>query len=299
LAGMAGGARGSNRTVQYCMPYAHDILSGSAHAAVTNARATGDYFHELHQWAIGGTALFYWPLGIIPFKDGFYSSTNKQVGGQTVGPETRPDREILMAVLSGAMVGPMDGIGLLNASRVLASCRKDGYILKPDRPLSPPDACFTREKPESCYLYTTYSDVTGLGRVRYVFMNTPETLTPAVAMLPDSAEGHYAVYNWYTRTLSPLTSSGKALDAGYEGHAYAAVYPIVDGSVFLGECDKYVPASALRFPSVTIDADHISAEVAGLSGENVTVCAASTSDWVVRCSTVAFGASETQTVKLL
>jgi hypothetical protein len=169
---------------------------------------------------------------------GFYSSTNKQVGGQTVGPETRPDREILMAVLSGAMVGPMDGIGLLNASRVLASCRKDGYILKPDRPLSPPDACFTREKPESCYLYTTYSDVTGLGRVRYVFMNTPETLTPAVAMLPDSAEGHYAVYNWYTRTLSPLTSSGKALDAGYEGHAYAAVYPIVDGSVFLGECDK-------------------------------------------------------------
>ena len=47
LAGMAEGAGGSNRTVQYCMPYAHDILSGSAHAPVTNARATGDYFHAV------------------------------------------------------------------------------------------------------------------------------------------------------------------------------------------------------------------------------------------------------------
>eukprot|EP00965_Chrysotila_dentata_P216078 6189161-Pleurochrysis_carterae.AAC.2 len=31
------------------------------------------------------------------------------------------------------MVGAMDGIGLLNATRLNASCRPDGYILKPDR----------------------------------------------------------------------------------------------------------------------------------------------------------------------
>ena len=53
--------------------------------------APGDGFH---QWAIGGTSLFYWALGILPFKDGFYSSTHKQVGGQTPGPETSPDREV-------------------------------------------------------------------------------------------------------------------------------------------------------------------------------------------------------------
>ena len=41
-------------------------------------------------------------------------------------------REILMAALSTAMVGPMDGIGLLNVSRLMASCRKDGVVLKPD-----------------------------------------------------------------------------------------------------------------------------------------------------------------------
>ena len=45
LAGMASGASAAGLAVQYCMPYAHDILAGAAHAAVTNARATDDYFH--------------------------------------------------------------------------------------------------------------------------------------------------------------------------------------------------------------------------------------------------------------
>ncbi|KAL1511081.1 hypothetical protein AB1Y20_005904 [Prymnesium parvum] len=299
LAGMASGAASSNRTVQYCMPYAHDILSGAAHAAVTNARATSDYFHAPHQWAIGGTALFYWSLGIIPFKDGFYSSTRRQVGGQTVGPETNPDREILMAVLSGAMVAPMDGIGLLNATRVLASCRADGYVLKPDRPLSPPDVCFTRQAPEDCFVYTTYSDVQGLGRVAYVFMNTPEPLTAALAMLPPSASADHAVYNWYTGTLSPLRASSSVLQPGYEGHSYAVVYPVVEGAIFLGERHKYVTASTLRFTNVSMGARRVSATVVGIQGENVTLCAASTSDWIVRCSVVAFDASGAREVDLL
>ena len=72
------------------------------------------------------SSLFYWALGILPFKDGFYSSSAPQTGGQTVGPEKDPDREALMATLSTAMVGPMDGYGLLNKTRVMATCRADG-----------------------------------------------------------------------------------------------------------------------------------------------------------------------------
>ena len=116
------------------------------------------------QWAVGATALFYWAIGILPFKDGFYSSTNPQVGGQTVGPEKNPgkelsscayankyfiksslfhvDREALMGTLSCAMVGPMDGIELLNATRVMTTCRGDGVVLKPDKPVSTVDSCF-------------------------------------------------------------------------------------------------------------------------------------------------------------
>merc|ERR1740139_1311355 len=102
LKGMAEGAARSGRTVQYCMPYPNEVLSASSLSAVTNARATGDYFHAAHQWAVGQTSLFYWALNILPFKDGFYSSNHKQEGGQTVGPETDPDRETIMATLSAA-----------------------------------------------------------------------------------------------------------------------------------------------------------------------------------------------------
>jgi len=68
LKGMAIGATSSNRSVQYCMPYPNDLLSASSYSAVTNARATGDYFHSKDQWAVGATSLFYWAIGILPFK---------------------------------------------------------------------------------------------------------------------------------------------------------------------------------------------------------------------------------------
>merc|ERR1712241_1538774 len=132
---MAEGAASTKRTVQYCMPYTNMILSATALPAVTNARASEDYAcgsNKCKQWAIGAVSMFYWAIGILPFKDGFYSSTNKQTGGASEGPELNADREALMATLSCAMVGPMDGIELLNASRVMATCRGDGVVLKPD-----------------------------------------------------------------------------------------------------------------------------------------------------------------------
>ena len=49
LSGMAAGAAASKRTVQYCMPYPNQVLAAAAYPAVTNARATGDYFHADNQ----------------------------------------------------------------------------------------------------------------------------------------------------------------------------------------------------------------------------------------------------------
>jgi hypothetical protein len=344
LKGMAEGAASSNRTVQYCMPYAHDIMSAAAYPAVTNARATGDCalkkscagtfcqsilllgcsaetpspppcctpldFHSDDQWAIGGTSLFYWALGILPFKDGFYSSSRKQIGGQTEGPETRPDREILMAVLSTAMVGPMDGINLLNASRVLASCRADGYVLKPDRPVATSDACFTLggverssvsapHDPSSCYIYLTHSDVSGLGRVHYVFSNDGTIpITPAMAHMDPSAAGGYAIYNWYTRELKRMEAGPNAVSGGYEGHSYSIITPSTGGWFFLGEIDKYVPVSTLRFSEVSGAScgTSITAVVVGAAGETVQVCAARTSDLLVECRKLVFTSAGSQDI---
>ena len=63
-----------------------------------------------------------------------------------------------MAVLSGAMVGPMDGIYLLNKTRVMASCRLDGMVLKPEDSIHTIDWCFSQADP-TCYVYNAYSNI--------------------------------------------------------------------------------------------------------------------------------------------
>lgn len=309
LKGMAVGAASSNRSIQYCMPYANQVLSAAAYPAVTNARATGDYFHASEQWAVGGTALFYWAIGILPFKDGFYSSTNKQVGGQTVGPEKQPDREALMATLSCAMVGPMDGIHLLNKTRTMTACRADGYILKPDRPVTTTDSCF-RVAPadaHNCHTFHTYSDVktsAGHQRVHYHFNSPAAPMTAEMVYLKGTED--YVVYNWYSGELSKLAPT-VTLAPGYEGNNYAVVSPVEGGWAFIGEVDKYVPASTLRFPAVAFgsgDGDDVGGEamaaaltvsVAGLAGETVKVCAAKMAGLKLVCQMVKFTADATKT----
>jgi hypothetical protein len=294
LHGMAYGAQSSGRTVQYCMPYPHDVLAAAAFPAVTNARATGDYFHAPNQWAIGATAMFYWAIGIIPFKDGFYSSTNKQIGGQTVGPELNPDREALMATLSGAMVGPMDGINLLNASRTMTACRGDGYILKPDRPLTTVDTCFKAKTP-NCFTYHTHSNIGGIPRVHYIFDNDGTTLTPDMVYLTAADVNNYVVYNWYSGELSRLQATN-TLARGYEGHVYAMVTPIVNGWAFLGEPSKYVSCATLRFQTITASDSSLSVQVQGVRGETVSVCVVDAKNLERMCQNVVFSADGTRVV---
>jgi len=288
LEGMAVGAASSNRTVQYCMPYPNDVLAASSHAAVTNARATGDYFHSTDQWAVGGTSLFYWAIGVLPFKDGFYSSTNKQIGGQTVGPETDPDREALMATLSCAMVGPMDGIYLLNKTRVMTSCRHDGVVLKPDKPVSTTDTCFLSADP-TCKVYHTYSDVPGAGRIHYHFNNENQPMTAAMVYLENSPS-QYVVYNWYSGEVSKLEESN-SVSPGYEGHIYAVVAPVVNGWALIGEIGKYVSASSLRFNGVEYingqgSGNTLRVSATGIAGEQIKVCVVK--DLKLVCKEVSF-----------
>ena len=210
------GRRRVASTVQYYMPYPNDILSGYAHAAVTNAARRATTSRANHQWAVGGTALFYWALGMLRSKDGF-SSTHPQVGGQTVGPETDPDREALMATLSGAMVGPMDGIGLLNVSRTcqLPQGRRDPQA-RPSR--SPRRLVLQGQgRRPGCFVYHTFGGTfmwpwrleekecrvqqlrQGI-RTRYLYIDDgkDDTVTADMLYLSSSSPPPAVLYDWYS-----------------------------------------------------------------------------------------------------
>ena len=213
------------------------------------------------------------------------------MGGQTVGPERNPDREIIFATLSTAMVGPMDGIGLLNKTRTMASCNAAGFVLKPDRPISTADYCFV----QTCQVATTYSDVSGLGKVYYIFNNDGGSIEPG--MIPSSSTP-YAVLNWYDPAAGVAKlAPGMTIAPGYEGHGYAVAAPVMNGWVFVGETSKYVSASTVRFSSVAASGSGITAQVIGVAGETVNVCAASAASMgKLVCVSVKFTAAGTQPV---
>ncbi|KAJ8609762.1 hypothetical protein CTAYLR_010732 [Chrysophaeum taylorii] len=304
LRGMAAGLLfGANLTQQYCMPYAYDVIAAAGFPRVTNARASNDYFHDKHgrqNWQIGATSLFYTALGILPFKDGFYSSNLPQPGGQNAGPELHPDREIIIATLSAAMVAPMDGLGYMNATRIKASCRADGVVMKPDLPLRPPDVCFFSDppdydiKPESCMIYETFTDFFDR-RIHYIYFDNTTWLDETMLDDPNPRETKNLVaYNWYTRQLSALPTR---LTPGYENHSYALVSPFLNGLAFLGQLDKYAPASRARFFNLSSTPNcPLQLTVFGVN-ESVTTCAA-TNNFTLVCETISFSAPRTENLCL-
>jgi hypothetical protein len=137
--GEAGEKVGMN--IQYCMSLPRHILTALEIPRVTHARTSTDYaFHltgKAEQWAIGISSMFADAMGIAPFKDVFWSTSFQPGSPYGIGAhEVLPEREILIATLSTGPVGPGDGINYTNVERIMKCCRKDGLILKPDRPLT-------------------------------------------------------------------------------------------------------------------------------------------------------------------
>lgn len=65
-----------------------------------------------------------------------------------------------MAVLSASIVGPGDGKGLTNVTRLMGCCRSDGLVLKAERPAVPIDAVWTHDGPggELSFAYACSQD---------------------------------------------------------------------------------------------------------------------------------------------
>lgn len=130
-----------NINLQYCMSLPRHILTALEIPRVTQTRTSTDYaFHimgKADQWAMGISSMFAEAIGLASFKDVFWSTSLQP--GRSYGPDTKevlPEREILIATLSTGPVGPGDAINYTNVERIMKCCRKDGLILKPDRPLT-------------------------------------------------------------------------------------------------------------------------------------------------------------------
>jgi hypothetical protein len=113
LTAMASAAEQTNITVQYCMALPRHILQSASFPRVSHARATHDYGQSKkgnsEQWSkLGVTSILYWSIGLIPFKDDFWSEM-VEPGNEWGTNETDPELETIVSLLSAGPVGTVRG----------------------------------------------------------------------------------------------------------------------------------------------------------------------------------------------
>eukprot|EP00937_MAST-01D_sp_MAST-1D-sp2_P000149 g149.t1 len=141
--GMNAAAARTGLRVQFCMMHPSDLLSTLRYSHVTNGRASPDYAGGAN-WFIGHSSLLFEAVGLKPSKDNFWSADGqaRQPGFKQANPGTNGELNAILATMSTGPVGPADGAGQHNATRLRRAMGADGRILGTARPLTPADAVY-------------------------------------------------------------------------------------------------------------------------------------------------------------
>ncbi|HSY96126.1 MAG TPA: hypothetical protein VK793_10940, partial [Steroidobacteraceae bacterium] len=246
--GMARAAQDRGMSLQYCMALPRHFLQGARYGNLTTIRTSGDRFTRSKWDAFLYTSRLASALGIWPWTDVFMS--------------TEADN-VLIATLSGGMVGNGDRIGAENKENLLRAVRLDGVIVKPDAPLLPIDAMYTSDaagmlaadvsRPPSPMIASAHTDH-GVLRTTYVFVYGRAAEDAKAAFTPAQVGVQRDVYLYDTqaRTARRLAASEKFnFDLAPNGTAYFVLAPVSRAGVALfGDDGKFVPDGRQRIASI-------------------------------------------------
>ena len=266
LLNMGSAAEERGMSIQYCMPLPRHFLQSTEIPSVTQIRVSGDYAPYLmgrelldhwfiDQWEIGERSMLAWAVGLWPFKDVFWT-TSKQPGhsGKYMIPpkELWPERQALVASLSGGPVAFGDGIGYTNKTLLMKTCREDGLLLKPDKPATPIDRAFTSNAPPA-EVWDTYS-TKGEKRWHYLFVYDQEE---EFDLFPQDIglKLDYVSYNFQTGEVKKLPKGSSLWIDMSQGKPweYLVLAPIMEnGMALIGDASKFVCAANKRVSDVEV-----------------------------------------------
>lgn len=291
---MGRGAEAAEVTIQYCMHFPRHALQSVEIPSVTQIRASDDYRPGTDQWSLGVSSLLFHALGLAPWKDDAWTSTAKQdcpSGTHTYNQDTEPAPELQMMVsaLSTGPVGPSDLIGLEGRSNILATCTADGVILKPSAPATAIDLTFHQRAfgtgGPTGELWSTFSRVTDMEfkHILCAWIDLPFDVYPSMTKSerrgPRSAD-NTTLYAFRFSAVSgpslpaPFTESSPVHCAANDKTSpqlWHASPLLPSGHVFLGETDKYVALSPLRFSGFEAGPSGFSVTIKGADGETVSL----------------------------
>ena len=220
--GMARAAQDRGMSLQYCMALPRHFLQGARYGNLTSIRTSGDRLTRSKWDSFLYTSRLAGALGIWPWTDVFMS--------------TEADN-VLIATLSGGMVGNGDRIGDENKENLLRAVRLDGVIIKPDAPLLPIDAMYTSDAAgtPSPMIASAHTDHGAL-RTAYVFAYSRAAEDANAAFTPAQVEVPQDVYLYDTqgRTARRLAASEQFIfDLAPNGTAYFILAPVSSAGVAL------------------------------------------------------------------
>jgi hypothetical protein len=257
--GMARAAQEKGMSLQYCMALPRLFLQGARYGNLTTIRTSGDRFTRSNWDAFLYASRLASALGIWPWADVFMSTETDNV---------------LIATLSGGMVGNGDKIGAENKDNLLRAVRLDGAIVKPDAPLLPIDAMYvsdalgmrtagelTSQPPMIASAHTDH----GALRTIYVFAYSRGPVAAKAAFTPAQVGARQDVYLYdaHARTARRLApSEAFAFDLAPDATAYFVLAPVSSAGVALvGDDGKFVPDGRKRIASMVEDKNRMTVTV--------------------------------------
>lgn len=239
-------------TLQWCMATPADFAQTVTLGQVTSVRTCGDHGYiatpgQLWAWFCTTNALAR-ALGLMPYKDVF--RTDPEVAGDTGAPEA------LLSALSTGPVGLGDRVGRHDVDLVMATCRADGVLVKPDVPIastSPSIAANPAFNP-TLLVAETYSEHDA-GRWSYVTVlhatPTDDEIggTVRFAELGDSTPaGDVICWDWRNSTATRFAGDASFdVSLSREDWAHFVLAPVLDGDVAVfGDVTKFATAGDAR-----------------------------------------------------
>ncbi len=269
----------ASTTLQLCMMTPSFVLASSELSRVTNGRGTSDNDHQsqadLHPF--GHSGLLMGAFGIWASRDNVFTTAYEPFCPK--GNCTSPDYRLqnVAAVLGGGPYGPSDGLGFFNIRLIMRSCRKDGVLLKADRPLATTTESMLvnfENDPSGFqgYVWSTHSQIGSMRWTMILSIDTTQEIQLSTHGLDMPLNTMYVLWDFWssdgegpprtakivsnnTFTIPQSPPPSPILPRSSSGFYHILSPVLSSGWCILGEGKKIVPVSSHRFVSI-IDSKH-------------------------------------------
>ncbi|MGA9118514.1 MAG: hypothetical protein WB699_04045, partial [Bacteroidota bacterium] len=227
-------------TMQYCMALPRHFLAGGAqYSNLTSIRVSGDRF-EREKWKefLYGSRMAS-ALGVWPWADVFMSTERNN---------------LLLATLSGGMVGIGDAYGSEDPANVAFAVRPDGVIVKPDVPIVPTDPTVLADAKgipacRTAYTFSRDPGSHGAEKTVYLFSYNDSKITAPVVTRPADVglQGKVFVYDFSTETGRVMAATDSMPDIPAGGSSYSILAAVGPSTMALiGDPGKFVSRGRQR-----------------------------------------------------